>query len=117
MESPTDRLNDICLNGIAATLHTFLSHPTNPSSLPSRRCALFTTFDLLAIRYHASDAEIWRRFRRSEYWSHDLWILPIHRTRPSLHWVLCIISPHSRELLLFDSFSDRLPWKHEIKVC
>ena len=117
MESPNERLNDICLNRIAATLHTFFSHSANPSSFSSRRCALFTTFDLPMIRYHASDTDIWRRFRCSEYWSCDIWILPIHRTHPSLHWVLCVISPHSRELLLFDSFSDRLPWKHEIKVC
>jgi hypothetical protein len=116
MESPHKRLNDICLNGISATLHTFFSKSTNPSSLSSRRCALFTTHDLPMVRYNASDADIWQRFRRSEYWCHDLWILPIHRTRPSLHWVLCVIYPHSRQLLLFDSFSDHLPWKYEIKV-
>ena len=116
MESPHERLNDVCLNGIAATLHTFFSESTLPSSSSSRRCALFTTFDLPMIRYNASDPDVWRRFRRSEYWSHETWILPIHRTRPSLHWVLCVIHPHSRQLLLFDSFSDCLPWKHEIKV-
>ncbi|KAF8232942.1 hypothetical protein L208DRAFT_1158555, partial [Tricholoma matsutake] len=65
--------------------------------------------------YHASNTDIWQHFHHSECWSCDIWILPIHQTHPSLHWVLCVISPHSRKLLLFDSFSDCLPWKHKIK--
>ncbi|KAF8229912.1 hypothetical protein L208DRAFT_1423974 [Tricholoma matsutake] len=64
MESPNERLNDICLNGIAATLHI---------------CVLFTTFDLPMIRYHASNTDI----------CCNIWILPIHQTHLSLHWVLC----------------------------
>ncbi|KAF8221902.1 hypothetical protein L208DRAFT_1117802, partial [Tricholoma matsutake] len=57
----------------------------------------------------------WRHFHHLEYWSHKTWILPIHQTCPSLHWVLCVIHSHSHQLLLIDSFLDCLPWKHEIK--
>jgi len=110
MNSQNERLNDVCLNGIAATLHTFFDNPT------SRQCALFTTFDLPMVRYNASDDDIWRRCHRAEYWSKDVWILPIHRTRPNLHWVLCCIIPHNHELLLFDSLSESYSWKREIKV-
>jgi hypothetical protein len=110
MNSPNERLNNVCLNGIAATLHTFLDNPTK------RQCALFTTFDLPMVRYNASDDDIWRRCHRAEYWSKDVWILPIHRTRPNLHWVLCCIFPHNHELLLFDSLSESSSWKREIKV-
>jgi hypothetical protein len=68
------------------------------------------------VRYNASDDEVWRRTSGSAYWLKDLWILPIHRPRPVEHWVLCVISPHTRELLLFDSFAECRLWKREIKV-
>ncbi|KAF8232839.1 hypothetical protein L208DRAFT_1423035 [Tricholoma matsutake] len=109
MNSSNEHLNDICLNGIAATLHTFFDNPT------SRQCALFTTFDLPMVHYNASDDDIWRRCCHTEYWSKDVWILPIHQTCPNLHWVLCCIFPHNHELLLFDSLSESSSWKHEIK--
>ena len=110
MNSQDERLNDVCLNGIAATLHTFFDDPT------SQQCALFTTFDLPMVCYNASDDDIWRRCCHAEYWSKDVWILPIHQTCPNLHWVLCCIIPHNCELLLFDSLSESYSCKCEIKV-
>ncbi|KAF9457042.1 hypothetical protein BDZ94DRAFT_1176434 [Collybia nuda] len=115
MENPTAWLNDTCINGIARYLHATLSHATSPVSRYSSQCALFSTFDLLMIRYNASDEEIWRRTRKLEYWSKDVWILPIHRRTPK-HWVVCTIHLSSRKLYLFDSFAARAPWKHEIQV-
>jgi hypothetical protein len=113
MDTQNERLNDVCLNGIAATLHTFFDNPTYPRS---RQCVMFTTFDLPMVRYNTSDDDIWRRCHHAEYWSKDVWILPIHRTHPNLHWVLCCIFPHNCELLLFDSLSESSLWKREIKV-
>lgn len=115
MGTPGSRLNDGCINGIAAYLHEIFSRPTNVASAHSRRCALFSTFDLVSSRCSLTDDVIWRSTRLSEYWSKDIWILPIHRTWPVGHWVMCTILPHSRQLFLFDSFAERLPWKREIK--
>jgi Ulp1 protease family, C-terminal catalytic domain len=107
-DSPSARLNDICLNGGAAILQDAFSS-TFPNS--SNRCALLSTFDLVRIRYKASDDDIWRNIRRSSYWLKTVWILPIHRPE---HWVLCIILVESRELLLFDSFAAHHPWRREV---
>jgi len=57
MNSQNEHLNDICLNSIVATLHTFFDNPTYPRS---QQCAMFTTFDLLMVCYNASDDDIWR---------------------------------------------------------
>ncbi|KAF9469487.1 hypothetical protein BDZ94DRAFT_692 [Collybia nuda] len=114
MESPCARLNDICLNGIAKYFHIMTSNPSNPAHFHSQKCALFSTYDLLMTRYNATDDEMWRRTRKVQYWTRDIWILPIHRSRPAEHWVQCTISMKTRELLLFDSFAEAFLWKHEI---
>ncbi|KAF8993327.1 hypothetical protein BDQ17DRAFT_1193347, partial [Cyathus striatus] len=79
-------------------------------------CALFNTFVLQPASGHASDEYIWRQVKFSEYWSKDIWILPIHHTQLSWYWVLCTILPHQCTLLLFDSFSDCKPWITKINV-
>lgn len=68
------------------------------------------------IRYNATDADLWRRASRTSYWLRDIWILPIHRRSPAEHWVLCIIYPEKRLLLLFDSLVGQRAWKHEVSV-
>ena len=60
--------------------------------------------------------EIWRRVRDLEYWKKDIWILPVHRKRPTEHWVLCVILINSNELLLFDSFASECGWERDLKV-
>ncbi|KAF8240872.1 hypothetical protein L208DRAFT_1420300 [Tricholoma matsutake] len=87
MQTSSAPLNDTCLNGIAALFHAEFSQASSPS-----------------IRLH-----------QLEYWNKDFWILPVHRTHPSLHWVLCCISLHTRQLFLFDSLSDQLGWRHDTK--
>ncbi|RDB20436.1 putative ubiquitin-like-specific protease 1B, partial [Hypsizygus marmoreus] len=116
LANPNGRLNDGCLNGVAHLLQAVFSQPGHESHYPSGRCAIFSTFDLHMVRYHASDADIWRRTRATQYWERAVWILPIHRRSPSEHWVLAIIYPEARRVLLFDSFAGgaRL-WRHEIQ--
>ncbi|GLB38031.1 hypothetical protein LshimejAT787_0410820 [Lyophyllum shimeji] len=114
MANPRRLLNDVCLNGIASLLHGLFSQPSDPAEPHSTQCALFTTFHLPMIRYHAVDSEIWRRTSRTEFWRKRIWILPIHRKRPALHWVLCCVSLDTRELFLFDSFACPDPWMDEI---
>ncbi|KAF9466220.1 hypothetical protein BDZ94DRAFT_1134099, partial [Collybia nuda] len=80
----------------------------------SRRCALFTTYDLLMVHYNAMDDEVWRQMHKTEYWGRDVWVLPIHQSSPVEHWVLCTVSLNMRELFLYDSFAEASPWKHEV---
>jgi hypothetical protein len=105
---PSARLNDVCLNGGAALLQDLFSSRYPDST---NRCALLSTFDLVRIRYNASDDDLWRNIRRSSYWLKNVWILPIHRPE---HWVLCIIFIDSGELLCFDSFAAQHPWRREV---
>ncbi|RDB29776.1 hypothetical protein Hypma_013855 [Hypsizygus marmoreus] len=114
LSHPTARLNDVCLNGGAALLQDFLSHPSHESSRYSQSCAIFTTFDLNMVRCVASYDQMWRRTSASMYWLRDVWILPIHRRSPSEHWVLCVIYPEQRRLHLFDSLAENWHWKHEV---
>ncbi|KAG6899356.1 hypothetical protein C0993_010997 [Termitomyces sp. T159_Od127] len=114
LSSPAARLNDVCINGIAALLKYQFSESTRITSGPSRRCAIFSTFDLSMVRYNASDDEIWRRTRHTEYWKHDIWILPIHRPS-SQHWVMCTILLSCCEIHLFDSLAQHEPWNTEVK--
>ncbi|KAH7905408.1 hypothetical protein BJ138DRAFT_1230003, partial [Hygrophoropsis aurantiaca] len=109
LASPTARLNDTCINGGAALLY---SHFLSPQA---RRCAILSTHDLPRIRYGASDDDLWRNSSWTEYWTKDIWIIPIHRPHPVGHWVLCTAYFSARELHLFDSFAEEMPWENDIK--
>ena len=115
LEDSTAFLNDVCINSTASMLQQLWQRPSEIHEQNSQRCAIFSTFDLPAIRYNITQQDMWRRTKDLQYWNKDIWILPIHRKKP-LHWVLCIIVVNSRELLLFDSLGSKESWKHEIKV-
>ena len=113
--SPTGRLNDVCLNGGAALIQDDIS--SNPlHSLSSRRCAILSTFDLPRVRFKTPDADLWRNLRQSQYWTKDVWILPIHRPG---HWVFCVIALKTHQIFLFDSLAAQHPWRRDVKeiVC
>lgn len=115
MASTKSHLNDDCINGISKLLQHIFSDPTNPHSMSSAQCAVFSTHDLLMVRYSATDDEIWRRTHGTQFWHKDVWILPIHRRSPE-HWVLAVICPFTHQIFCFDSFSEIRPWKRELKV-
>ncbi|KAF8452432.1 hypothetical protein L210DRAFT_3383491, partial [Boletus edulis BED1] len=101
-------LNDICLNGCAALLYS-----THVAQEPSQ-FAVFSTHDLLRIRYNAADEDLWRSMAHTKYWEKPIWILPIHRASSWGHWVLCSIHFDSHHLLLFDSLGETRPWKIDV---
>jgi len=117
LKSPTAWLNDTCINGGAALLQWFFSSPGYPGFESSRRCALLSTFDLPRVRYKADDDQLWRHISRTLYWQKDVWIVPIHRTNPHEHWVLCVASLRTYELFLFDSLGSKRQWRRDTKVC
>jgi hypothetical protein len=46
MQTSSARLNDVCLNGIAALFHAKFSQASLPSMSHSQRCAVFSMHDL-----------------------------------------------------------------------
>ncbi|KIK14603.1 hypothetical protein PISMIDRAFT_79289, partial [Pisolithus microcarpus 441] len=78
--------------------------------------AIFSTHDLPRICFNAEDDVLWRNLSWTRFWEKPIWILPIHRSLPVGHWVLCTISFHSRQLFLFDSLAEQNPWRNDIKV-
>lgn len=115
LQSLTACLTGECLNSCAALLHLLLGPLCSPSHESANRCAIFSTYDLLMVRQVVSDRDFWRRTSLTNYWCKSLWLLPIHRLNPG-HWVLAIISPHTREIFLYDSFAEREPWIADYKV-
>ncbi|KAG2053155.1 hypothetical protein BDR06DRAFT_1054409 [Suillus hirtellus] len=106
LASPTAFLNDICINGCSVLLQM---------DMPNSDVAIFSTFDLPRIRYHATNNMLWRNTRWTCYWEKDVWVLPIHRPAHVGHWVVCVIYLSTKELHLFDSLAERKPWKHNVK--
>jgi Ulp1 protease family, C-terminal catalytic domain len=102
--SPTAWLNDDCINTGGAFLQSLLqSHPS---------CVILSTFIFVLVQKNElNDDELWRHTYRTSYWRSDLWIIPIHRPN---HWVLCLVYPRIRQMLLFDSFAARTPWKTDV---
>ncbi|KAJ6606334.1 hypothetical protein DFH09DRAFT_896986 [Mycena vulgaris] len=114
IQSPTGRLNGHLLNGLAASLLNILSHPTSMYTESASKCAVLSTYDLPRVRYHASDAELWRHVSPSRYWEKDLWLIPIHRPNEE-HWVLVVASIRQQQLWFFDSFSQRRGWRPDLQ--
>ena len=109
LASPQACLNDTCINGCVALLYsTFL--PTETT------CSILSTHDLPQVHYNADDDTLWRNLSWTQYWDKPIWILPVHRSLPVGHWVLCTIRFPSQQILLFDSLSEQKPWQNEIKV-
>ncbi|KAJ6613526.1 hypothetical protein B0H10DRAFT_1647301, partial [Mycena sp. CBHHK59/15] len=114
LRSPTGRLNNFALNGVAALLLSLLSGSTSLWHGSALRCALFTTLDLPRVRYRATDSDLWKHMRHTQYWTKDLWLLPIHRIEE--HWVLCIVSVRTQQLFFFDSLSSCCGWRQDLIV-
>lgn len=104
------RLNDTCINGCAALLHT--AHISGDHS----PFAILSTHDLLRIRYKADDNDLWRNTYRSKYWEKAIWILPIHRPSSWGHWVMASIHFDTHQIMLFDSLAERQPWRNDLPV-
>ena len=76
LETPGSHLNDVCINSTAALLQHVWSRPSEFHEADSKRCAIFSTFDLHMVRYNCPLSEIWRRTRHLEFWRKDVWRLP-----------------------------------------
>ncbi|KIK12535.1 hypothetical protein PISMIDRAFT_120727 [Pisolithus microcarpus 441] len=108
LTSPHAQLNDTCINGCATLLYSaFLPNAAS--------CAILSTHDLPRIRFNAEDDTLWRNLSWTRFWEKSIRILPIHRSLPVGHWVLCTIDFHSQQLFLFDSLAEQKPWRNDVK--
>ena len=110
LANPTGCLNDVCINGCIRLLFSLIK----PSG--ADHFAIFSTHDLLRIQHDACDDSLWRGTRHAMFWSKDTWIIPIHRSSPVGHWVLCIAHFPRRELRLFDSLAEEKRWPADVQV-
>ena len=114
LDSPHALLNDICVNGIAHFLQEiYKCDPTHYHQ--SQRCAIFSTHDLVRIRYKASDDNLWRAVSKIKYWEKTIWIFPIHRPQEN-HWVLAVVYVLEGQILLYDSLASRKHWSKDVEV-
>jgi Ulp1 family protease len=114
LDSRQALLNDICVNGIAKLLQEiYVRDPAHCHQ--SKRCAIFSTHDLVRIRYKASDKDLWRAVSKTDFWAKSLWIFPIHRPR-ECHWVLAVVHIQEAKILLYDSFAIKRNWAKDLEV-
>jgi Ulp1 family protease len=114
------RLNDLCMNGLAALLQAVLSESGDVGHKASG-CAIFSSYDLVTIQDRGSkhtqaSERLWARAAPLTYWAKVVWIIPINRKDPCGHWVLAVVLHRSSRLLLFDSLNDSSSWQDEIPV-
>jgi len=106
LKSPTAWLNDICINDGAALLQSYLG------GSQSDTIAIISSLVISTL----GDGALWRVTYRSAFWRKSRWLVPIHRTTPSEHWVLGIIDFTRQEVGLFDSLADESLWELDIQV-
>ena len=110
LASPTACLNNWCINGWIPLLFTVIQ-PVHTS-----RFAILSTHKLPHIRHDVLDYDLWRATSCTEFWTKDLWIIPIHCPTPENHWILCVANFSRRKLCLFDSLAQQKPWESDIPV-
>ncbi|KAF6747718.1 hypothetical protein DFP72DRAFT_821404 [Ephemerocybe angulata] len=107
LASATAWLNDECVNALAA--HLLQLHLQSVTAqIHSTRFMLFSSF-----AFESSPAVLRRNTKHLQYWTRDIWIVPINR-RIEQHWVVAVILPAKRQLYLFDSFADFRSWEADI---
>ncbi|KAJ6552137.1 hypothetical protein DFH09DRAFT_1281123 [Mycena vulgaris] len=65
VESRTGRLTGFTINALAGALLNIFGHPTSPNAMHANQCAILSTYDLVRVRYKASDNDLWRNIHHS----------------------------------------------------
>ncbi|KAI0371630.1 hypothetical protein BV20DRAFT_978666 [Pilatotrama ljubarskyi] len=110
---PTAWLSDDCVNGGAQVLLRHYGTCSTHGGEP----AIFSTRIFTMHCNHVDDDTIWRDCGlTTAFWRKDVWILPIHRTLPSLHWTLAIVYWRKKRIAYFDSLADEASWQTDVKA-
>jgi len=114
LQSKKGKLNDMCINGLAAIIQHTLSQAPEYSSSSSNH-ALFTTFDMHRIHYKVQDIDLWRNTKSLQFWSKNIWIIPIHRPEQE-HWVLAVLCIDTSRIFFYDSLAQNTLWQKDTQV-
>ncbi|KAJ6462576.1 hypothetical protein C8R45DRAFT_841653 [Mycena sanguinolenta] len=107
------RLNNFCVNDVAAAMHAYFTRPDSPIRRTAADCAVFSTFELVRTRYKASDVELLKAVRRTQYSEKSTWLVPIHRPDEE-HWVLAVVAVAQQQIFIFDSFASKEGWHRDL---
>ncbi|KAJ7573823.1 hypothetical protein C8J56DRAFT_1065738 [Mycena floridula] len=109
LRTPDAWLNSGCIDTLGAWIQILLAK----SSQTAQHCAIFSTL-VFPKAAAGRDLLLWTLIRDSEYWSKDIWIIPIHRPSEH-HWVLAVAIRSQMKLYLYDSFAgDLASWSDDI---
>ncbi|KAF7337111.1 hypothetical protein MVEN_02148700 [Mycena venus] len=114
ISSPTGRLNNFGLNGLAASFLNIYGHPHSPTAASANHCAVFSTYNLHHVRYKVNDDYLWRAVQPTAYWGKPIWLVPIHRKKEE-HWVFVVLFVREQRIFFFDSFAQRCGWRQDLQ--
>ncbi|KAI0669310.1 hypothetical protein C8Q78DRAFT_1095812 [Trametes maxima] len=106
-------LSDDCINSGAQVL---LRHFDYGARTRGGSPALLSTRLVALHRVRTDDEGMWRDCARSAFWERDVWIIPIHRAIPDLHWTLAVVYIKKKRIAYFDSFAEKAAWEEDAKV-
>ncbi|KAI0363187.1 hypothetical protein BV20DRAFT_1058256 [Pilatotrama ljubarskyi] len=65
---------------------------------------------------HIDDNTIWRDCGlTTAFWRKEVWIVPIHRTLPSMHWTLAVVYWRKKRIAYFNSLADQVSWQTDVQ--
>ncbi|KAJ7572543.1 hypothetical protein C8J56DRAFT_1008826 [Mycena floridula] len=109
LRTPDTWLNSGCIDTLGAWIQILVAK----SSPTAQHCAIFSTL-VFPKATGGCDLVLWSLIRDLEYWSRDIWIIPIHRPNEH-HWVLAVAIRSQMRLYLYDSFAgDLASWSDDI---
>ncbi|KAJ3546524.1 hypothetical protein NM688_g5507 [Phlebia brevispora] len=105
LSNPDGWLNDVCINGCALVLRHFYG-------IPSRLCALFSTYAITCVRKQNLDS-LKRSIARLRWQESDVWLIPIHQEHRK-HWTMVAVLISTKTIYHFDSFAEEACWLEDI---
>lgn len=116
LQRPHGLLSDDCINTGAQVL---LQH-FGTGSLREGEPVIFSTRIMSMHRVDADDRTIWRDCYKSQFWTKNVWIIPIHHQLPSLHWTrqwtVAVVYIKEQRIAYFDSFANKKVWESDAAV-
>ena len=97
LQSPTQQLNDVCVN-----MGTLILQRSLADTPEVRSCVVLPSYVITATCLD----RLWRVTQPTSYWQRSVWILPLHLEQDH-HWAACTIRLGERTVHLFDSFASR----------
>lgn len=106
LSNPRKLLDASAINGCTAILY---------SLFPRGSTAIFSSFDLTRMLDGIPDKHLWRHTKRTEFWTKDFWIIPIHRPH-EVHWTVASVCISQKTIHVFDSLAVEESTSQDLRV-